>query len=47
MQYYKICKEVGGTLITIFHNNFLGTAKEFKGWTEMYKTFLEKINMGV
>lgn len=44
MQYYKICKEVGGTLITIFHNNFFGTSKEFKGWSIMYEQFLEQIN---
>jgi len=44
MQYYKICKEVGGTLITIFHNNFLGTSKEFKGWSSMYEQFLAQIN---
>ena len=44
MQYYKICKEVGGTLITIFHNNFLGTSKEFEGWSSMYEQFLAQIN---
>jgi hypothetical protein len=40
MHYYKICREVDGTLITIFHNNFLGTDKNFKGWREMYQRFL-------
>ena len=44
MQYYKICAAVGGTLITIFHNNFLGTSKEFEGWRSMYEQFLAQIN---
>ena len=43
MHYYKICKEVNGTLITIWHNNFLGTVKEFEGWREMYKEFIKVV----
>ncbi len=43
MQYYTICKEVNGTLITIWHNNMLGPDKLYKGWGEMYKRFLNKI----
>ncbi len=46
MKYYKICAAVGGTLITIFHNNFLGTSKEFEGWRSMYEQFLENVNNG-
>ena len=42
MQYYAICKKVNGTLITIWHNNFLGTDKLYKGWGEMYESFLNK-----
>ena len=38
--YLSVCKEVGGTLITIWHNNFLGTANEFKGWKEIYEQFI-------
>ena len=38
--YYTACKVVNGTLITIWHNNFLGTAKEFKGWQEVYEKFI-------
>jgi hypothetical protein len=41
LHYYKICKEVNGTLITIWHNNFLGTALEFKGWREVYEKFIK------
>lgn len=40
LDYYTVCKEVNGTLITIWHNNFLGTAKEFYGWREMYEKFI-------
>jgi hypothetical protein len=41
LHYYKVCKEVNGTLITIWHNNFLGTAKEFVGWKERYEKFVQ------
>jgi len=40
LQYYKICKEVNGTLITIWHNNFLGTDKKLVGWREIYERFV-------
>lgn len=43
MHYYDICREWNGTLITIFHNNFLGTAQEFRGWKEMYGEFISQI----
>ncbi len=44
MQYYKICKDVSGTLITIWHNNFLGTDKKFAGWREAYAKFVKVVN---
>ncbi|MCY7293200.1 MAG: hypothetical protein LH615_13565 [Ferruginibacter sp.] len=43
LDYYKICKQVNGELITIFHNDFLGTDPKFAGWKEMYINFLKKI----
>jgi len=43
IHYYSICKTVNGTLITIWHNNFLGTAKEFEGWKEIYSTFIAQV----
>lgn len=43
IQYLKICKEVNGTLITIWHNNFLGTAKQFAGWRECYEQFISQV----
>lgn len=38
--YYRICKAVQGNMISIFHNNFLGTAKPYRGWREMYSSFI-------
>jgi hypothetical protein len=41
--YYKVVKEVDGTLITIWHNTFLGTDEMFKGWREVYAAFVKEI----
>ena len=43
IHYYTVCKAVNGTLITIWHNNFLGTATEFKGWKEIYQQFITQV----
>ncbi len=43
MHYYTVCKNINGTLITIWHNNFLGTAKEFEGWSAMYAAFIAQV----
>ena len=43
MHYFTVCKEVNGTLITIWHNHMLGTNKLYKGWGEMYEIFLQTI----
>ncbi|MDB5192056.1 MAG: hypothetical protein JWQ96_1619 [Segetibacter sp.] len=40
--YYNITKSVGGLLITIWHNHFLGTDRMFAGWKEVYEKFLQK-----
>ena len=40
IHYLSVCKNVNGTLITIWHNNFLGDAGEFKGWATMYEQFI-------
>jgi hypothetical protein len=44
LHYYKVCKDVNGTLITIWHNNFLGEAKEFNGWKEVYEKFIGTVS---
>ncbi len=43
MHYYKVCKEVNGTLTTIWHNNFFGTDKQFAGWKEVYEKFTAQV----
>jgi hypothetical protein len=43
MHYYQACKKINGQLITIFHNNFLGTDKLFVGWREMYEKFISQL----
>ncbi len=43
MQFYVVCKNIGGTLITIWHNNTIGSGKIYKGWGEIYERFLKKI----
>ena len=39
-QYRDIIKSVNGTMITIWHNTFLGTGKLFAGWREVYARFI-------
>lgn len=41
--YHNEVKKVNGTLITIWHNTFLGTDERFKGWRECYKKFFDQV----
>jgi hypothetical protein len=43
MHYYRICKEVNGKLISIWHNNFLGHDRQFAGWKECYEQFIRQL----
>jgi hypothetical protein len=43
MHYYQVVKRVHGTLITIWHNNILGTDAMYNGWREVYQQFLQTI----
>ena len=43
--YLTVCKKVNGTFISIFHNNFLGTDKQFAGWKEMYAQFIADVSL--
>ena len=43
LHFYHECKKVNGTFISIFHNSFLGTAKEFAGWKELYIKFISQL----
>lgn len=42
MRYYQQVRQVNGLMITIWHNNFLGTARLYKGWREVYEIFLKE-----
>lgn len=35
-----VVRSVGGTMGTLWHNHFLGTAPEFEGWREAYAQFV-------
>lgn len=43
--YYHQVKKVNGTLITIWHNTFLGTDELFEGWREVYSQFFHEAAM--
>lgn len=43
IHYQEVCKKVNGNFISIFHNNFLGTDKQFAGWKEMYMKFIAQV----
>jgi len=43
-RYYETIRAVNGTMITIWHNSFLGSAKEFNGWRKIYQTFIENMH---
>lgn len=40
MHYYHAVKDVNGTMITIWHNSFLGNFRSFAGWKEIYEEFI-------
>ena len=44
MHYYKAVKSVNGALITIWHNNFLGTYPTFSGWRDVYEEFVWQVS---
>lgn len=46
LHYYHAVKSVNGTLITLWHNTFLGTAQLYAGWGEQYQKFIEAISKG-
>jgi hypothetical protein len=39
LRYFKVIRSVNGMMITIWHNSFLGTEEEFKGWRDIYEQF--------
>jgi len=43
MHYYNAVKGVNGTMITIWHNSFLGNFRSFAGWKEVYEEFIRNV----
>lgn len=43
--YFRACRLVNGNFISIFHNNFLGTDKKFRGWKEEYEKFISQAQL--
>jgi hypothetical protein len=43
LQYYQSIKSIEGTMITIWHNNFLGTMPELEGWRDTYEEFIATV----
>jgi hypothetical protein len=46
LYYYNTVKSVNSTLITIWHNTFLGTDEFYKGWREIYHRFFKQVMDG-
>ena len=44
MEYYTICKKVGGCFIAIWHNHLLSNKNLFTGWLQAYTQFLATIH---
>ena len=44
MHYYNAVRAVNGNLITIWHNNFLGTYPMFSGWRDVYEEFVRQVS---
>ena len=42
MQYLSVVRSVNGLLITLWHNHFFGTCKEFAGLREVYADFIKE-----
>ena len=42
LHYYRHTRKVNGLMVTIWHNNFLGTDPAFAGWREVYEIFLKE-----
>lgn len=43
LYFYDIIQEVKGTMITIWHNDLLGTDPQKAGWRKIYERFLKEI----
>ena len=43
-RYAEIIKTVNGTMISIWHNSFLGNSPIYRGWKEAYEKFISGIS---
>ena len=41
--YYKMCNNINGEFISVFHNNFFGKDPQFAGWKELYSKFISQL----
>ena len=41
--YYNAVTSVNGTMVSIWHNNFLGTDSLYAGWKEVYEKFVAEV----
>jgi hypothetical protein len=41
MTFYNAVRNLNGLMITIWHNQFLGSDERFKGWKDVYEIFLK------
>ncbi|HEV7334002.1 MAG TPA: polysaccharide deacetylase family protein [Flavisolibacter sp.] len=44
MQFYEVIRSVNGTMITVWHNSFLGIDPAFEGWRDVYEQFNLRIS---
>jgi hypothetical protein len=44
LQFADVVRSVGGTLITVWHNSFLGIDETFEGWRDAYEHFVFKMS---
>jgi hypothetical protein len=42
MHYYRCIRKLNGLMITIWHNHFLGTDRQYEGWKQVYEIFLKE-----
>jgi len=42
LHYYHHIRKVGGLMVTVWHNDFLGANPQKAGWREVYETFLKE-----
>lgn len=46
LEFYEVIRSVNGTMITIWHNSFLGIDETFDGWRDAYEHFVFKACSG-